>query len=62
MCKMINEDQAVGKVSEVYNEIRSTFGMVPNFFKAQAAVDPEWFALNWLRTKKIMIELFHIIE
>lgn len=56
MCKMVNEDQAVGKVKDVYDEIRSAFGMVPNFFKAQAAVDPEWFTLNWLRTKKIMID------
>jgi len=30
--------------------------MVPNFFKAQAAVDPEWLEMNWQREKKIMIE------
>jgi AhpD family alkylhydroperoxidase len=55
MTRLIHEEEAKGKVKEVYEEIKKAFGMVPNFFKAQAAVDPEWLALNWEREKKIML-------
>lgn len=30
-------------------------GIVPNFFKAQADVDPHWLELNWLRLKQTML-------
>lgn len=46
MDKLLSEDAATGKAAEVYADIKATFGMVPNFFKAQAAVDPRWLALN----------------
>ncbi|MEN8614901.1 carboxymuconolactone decarboxylase family protein [Dehalogenimonas sp. THU2] len=39
----------------ILEEIRQTFGMVPNFFQAQADADPEWLALNWSREKAIML-------
>ena len=55
MNAFLSEEDATGKVKEVYDEIRAAFGMVPNFFKAQAAVDPEWLALNWQREKLIML-------
>ena len=55
MSALLSEEDATGKVKEVYDEIRAAFGMVPNFFKAQAAVDPEWLALNWQREKLIML-------
>ncbi|MFH7321541.1 hypothetical protein ACHHRT_13190 [Desulfurivibrio sp. D14AmB] len=29
--------------------------MVPNFFKAQAAIDPDWALNNWARVKQIML-------
>lgn len=29
--------------------------MVPNFFQAQAAVDPNWLESNWNREKMIML-------
>lgn len=54
MVKMIEEKEAQGIVKELYGEIRQALGMVPNFFKAQAAEDPEWFRLNWLRWQKIV--------
>lgn len=44
------------KTRELYDDIKSSFGMVPNFFKAQAAVDPEWAATNWQRVKQIMLK------
>jgi len=51
---MLQESEATGEVAEVYAEIKQAMGVVPNFFKAQAAVDPQWMALNWQRVKHIM--------
>ncbi len=56
MTKLITEDQATAKTKEVYQDIKNTFGMVPNLFKAMAAADPEWLEINWQREKTIMIE------
>ena len=39
MTEFISEDEATGKVKEIFKEINAFFGMVPNFFKAQAGVD-----------------------
>ena len=55
MSKMVSEKEASGKVAEVYADIEANFGMVPNFFKAQAAVDADWLELNWKRVKHIML-------
>jgi len=55
MSNLLEEHEATGKTKEIYKEIKKAFGMVPNFFKAQAAVDPNWLELNWQRTKQIMI-------
>lgn len=55
MPKLLSEDEATGKARTIYDEIKSRFGMVPNFFQAQAAVDPDWLELNWNRQKKIML-------
>ncbi len=56
MNALLSEQDATGKAKHIYQEIEEAFGMVPNFFKAQAAVDPEWLEMNWQREKKIMIE------
>ena len=55
MSELLSENDAAGKAKDIYEEIKSKFGMVPNFFQAQAAVDPEWLELNWEREKKIML-------
>ena len=55
MSRLVTEEEAEGKVAEVYADIKASFGMVPNFFKAQAAVDADWMALNWQRVKQIML-------
>ena len=55
MTKLISEDEATGKTKEIFEEIKESFGMIPNFFKAQAAVNPNWFELNWIREKQIML-------
>ncbi len=44
-----------GSKDEILEEIRSTFGMVPNFFQAIADADEKWLALNWAREKAIML-------
>ncbi len=55
MSALLSEKDATGKAKQVFDEIQDTFGMVPNFFKAQAAVDPEWLEINWQRQKLIML-------
>ena len=55
MTKLLSENEATGKAKEILDEIKASFGMVPNFFQAQAAVDPDWLELNWNREKKIML-------
>jgi uncharacterized peroxidase-related enzyme len=55
MIKLLSEDEATGKAREILQDIKATFGMVPNFFKAQAAIDTDWLELNWTRVKKIMV-------
>lgn len=56
MVNMISEEEATGKTKAVYDDIRSNFGMVPNLFKAMAAVDPDWLEINWQREKKVMVD------
>ncbi len=55
MGKLLSFEESTGRTREVYEEIESAFGIVPNFFKAQAAVDPEWMEQNWDRAKRIML-------
>jgi uncharacterized peroxidase-related enzyme len=52
--ELVSDEQAEGKVADIYDEIRDTFGMVPNFFRAQAAQDADWLELNWRRWQHIM--------
>lgn len=56
MSTLLSEEEATGKAKEIYDDIQKSFGMVPNFFKSQAAVDPNWLELNWQREKQIMIK------
>jgi len=46
MRALLSEEDATGKAKKIYEEIQQAVGMVRNFFKAQAAVDPEWLELN----------------
>lgn len=54
MTKLLSDEDATGKAKEVFDEIREAMGMVPNFFRAIGAQDPEWLELNWMRHKVIM--------
>ena len=53
--KLISEDDATGKVKEVFEEIKETLGIdfVPNLYRAMAPI-PEYLESQWKKTKAIM--------
>ena len=55
--KMIAEEEASGKVREIYEEIRSKLGIdfVPNLYKVMAS-KPDYLEANWTKVKTVMIE------
>lgn len=55
MNQLPSEHEVTAKSKQIYGEIHQAFGMVPNFFKAQAAVSADWLELNWQRAKRIML-------
>lgn len=56
MVMLLEEKDATNSVELIYKDIKDNFGMIPNLFKAMAAIDPTWLELNWYREKQIMIE------
>jgi len=52
MVKLLQEEEAADMARFVFSDIKQTFGMIPNLFKAMAAVDPAWLEMNWYREKK----------
>ena len=55
--KMISEEEATGKVKNIYEEIRSKLGIdfVPNLYKVMAS-NPDYLEANWNKVKAVMIE------
>ena len=55
--KMISEEEATGKVKEVYAEIKSQLGIdfVPNLYKVMAS-KPAYLEANWNKVKAVMVE------
>lgn len=53
--KMITEDEAVGRVKELYQEIRQAFGIdfVPNLYRVMAP-NPAYLEANWSKVKAVM--------
>ena len=53
--KMIEVDEATGKVEEIYKEIKDTLGIdfVPNMYKAMAS-NPSYLAASWNKIQAIM--------
>jgi alkylhydroperoxidase/carboxymuconolactone decarboxylase family protein YurZ len=53
--KMIPEEEAIGKVKKIYEEIKETFGIdfVPNMYKIMAH-RPDYLETTWNKTKAIM--------
>jgi uncharacterized peroxidase-related enzyme len=52
--RMIKEEEATGRVKEVYQDIKACFGVVPNLFKAMA-LRPEILDANWNKTKAVLM-------
>ncbi len=54
---MISEDQATGRVKEIYADIKAQLGIdfVPNLYKVMAA-KPGYLEANWNKVKAIMVE------
>ena len=52
---MISEDDAVGRVAEIYDEIRASLGtdFVPNLYKVMA-VNPAFLEANWNKVQAVM--------
>ena len=55
--KMISEEEATGKVKEVYEEIKTQLGIdfVPNLYKVMAS-KPGYLEANWNKVKTVMVE------
>ena len=55
--EMIPEEDADGKVKEIYEEIRNSLGIdfVPNMYKLMA-VKPDFLEANWKKVKAVMVQ------
>ena len=53
--KMIDENDASGKVKEIYDEIKKSLGIdfVPNLYKVMAH-NPDYLEANWNKSKTVM--------
>ena len=54
---MVPEEEATGKVKDVYEDIKSGLGIdfVPNLYKVMAA-KPEYLEANWNKVKAVMVK------
>ncbi len=53
--KLISEEEATGRVKEIFEEIKKTLGIdfVPNLYRAMAHI-PEYLESHWSKTKAVM--------
>ncbi len=53
--KLISEEEATGKVKDVFEEIKKTLGIdfIPNLYRAMAHI-PEYLEAHWNKTKAVM--------
>ena len=53
---MVPEEEAAGKVREVYDEIKATLDIdfVPNLYKVMAP-SPDYLEANWNKVKAVMV-------
>ncbi len=53
--KLISEEEATGRVKEIFEEIKEKLGIdfVPNLYRAMAPI-PEYLDAQWNKTKAIM--------
>jgi len=55
--KMISEEEATGKVKEIYEDIKTRLGIdfVPNLYKVMAS-KPGYLEANWNKVQEVMIQ------
>ena len=55
--KMIPEEEATGKVKDIYEDIKSQLGIdfVPNLYKVMAP-KPDYLEANWNKVKTVMVQ------
>ena len=55
--RMIPEEEATGKIADIYEEIKTELGIdfVPNLYKVMAS-KPGVLEANWNRVKAVMVE------
>ncbi len=55
--RMVPEEEASGKVKEVYEDIKSCLGIdfVPNLYRVMAS-KPGYLEANWNKVKAVMVE------
>ena len=53
---MVAEEDATGKVKELYEDIKATLGtdFVPNLYRAMAA-KPDYLEANWRKVRAVML-------
>lgn len=53
---MVSEDEASGKVKELYADIKATLGtdFVPNLYRVMAT-KPDYLEANWVKVKTVMV-------
>lgn len=53
--RLITEEEAKGKVKEVFNDIKESLGIdfVPNMYRVMAH-KPDYLAITWDKTKAVM--------
>lgn len=51
-----DDTQLSDKAKLILAEIDQAFGLVPNLFRVQAEIDPDWLELNWKREQQIMLK------
>jgi alkylhydroperoxidase family enzyme len=54
---MVPEEEATGTVRDIYDNIKSTFGIdfVPNMYKLMA-LNPSYLEANWNKVKAVMVD------
>lgn len=55
--QMIAEEEATGKVKDIYEDIKSQLGIdfVPNLYKVMAP-KPDYLEANWNKVKTVMVQ------
>jgi uncharacterized peroxidase-related enzyme len=55
LVKMISEEEAMGKVKEIYDQVKEELGIdfVPNMYRVMAA-NPDFLEANWNKINAVM--------